>query len=125
VLSFSTATRIYLVAGVTDMRKSYNGLAAIVEHHLVQDPLSGHVYIFCNRRRDRVKLLLWDGSGLWVCAKRLEKGTFAWPRSNEKAVQLTGEELTLLVGGIDLRGTTKRDWYGRTRSNQANERMRA
>ena len=96
------------------MRKSFNGLAAIVEHQLAKDPLSGHVFIFCNRRRDRVKVLVWDGSGLWVCAKRLEKGTFAWPRSADRAVRVTSEELALLLGGIDLRATKKRRWYRRS-----------
>lgn len=113
MLSFSTATRIFVVSGVTDMRKSFNGLVAIVENQLAEDPLSGHVFIFCNRKRDRLKLLLWDGSGLWVCAKRLEKGTFAWPAADDPAVRVTSEELALLLGGIDLRATKKRRWYRR------------
>lgn len=110
MLSLSPATRIYVVTGVTDMRKSFNGLTAIVSNHLVQDPLSGHMFVFCNRRRDRIKVLYWDRSGLWVCAKRLEKGTFAWPSETAVSVEMTTEELTMLIGGIDLRNTRRRRW---------------
>jgi transposase len=117
MLAITTRTEIYLVAGVTDMRKSFNGLTAIVQNHLGADPLSGHVFVFCNRKRDRIKLLFWDRSGLWVCAKRLEKGTFAWPASGRKSIELTTEELTLLLGGIDLRDTKRRRWYTRRRVN--------
>ncbi|UCF41675.1 MAG: IS66 family insertion sequence element accessory protein TnpB [Gemmatimonadota bacterium] len=111
MLTFTSATPIYLVAGVTDMRKSFDGLSAIVTNHLRADPLSGAVYVFCNRKRDRIKLLVWDRSGFWVFAKRLERGTFAWPAMGHKAVDLTREELTLLVGGIDLQHTRRRRWY--------------
>src|SRR6202161_3889838 len=68
------ATRIYLAAGTTDMRKSFEGLYGLVRDRLACDPLSGHVFLFSNAQRNRLKLLFWDGSGLWVCAKRLEKG---------------------------------------------------
>jgi transposase len=119
MLAITTRTEIYLVAGVTDMRKSFNGLAAIVQNHLDEDPLSGHVFVFCNRKRDRIKLLFFDRSGLWVCAKRLEKGTFAWPASGKKSISLTTEELTLLLGGIDLRDTKRRRWYTHQRVNTA------
>jgi transposase len=69
------ATRIYLAAGATDMRKSFEGLFGLVRDRLLCDPLSGHVFLFANAQRNRLKLLFWDGSGLWVCAKRLEKGS--------------------------------------------------
>jgi len=117
MLAITTRTEIYLVAGATDLRRSFNGLTAIVQNHLGEDPLSGHVFVFCNRKRDRIKLLFWDRSGLWVCAKRLEKGTFAWPLSGKPSIQLTTEELTLLLGGIDLRDTKRRRWYSRRRAN--------
>jgi len=78
MISLSSATRIFIVTGTTDMRKSFNGLYAIVAYQLDEDPVSGHVFVFCNRARNRIKLLVWDGSGLWVCAKRLEKGRFHW-----------------------------------------------
>ena len=103
----SAATRIYLAQGVTDMRKSFNGLYACVTAVLKRDPLTGHLFIFCNRRRNRVKVFYWDGSGFWVCAKRLERGRFAWPDRET----LRGEELTLLLGGIDLKNTREKKWH--------------
>lgn len=110
MLSPGPATKIYLATGATDMRKSFNGLYALVSGTLDADPLSGHLFVFCNRRRDRIKILCFDGSGLWVCAKRLEKGTFAWPQPCEGPVELTQAELNLLVGGLDLSRTRKRRW---------------
>lgn len=111
MLSFTPATQIFLVTGATDMRKSFNGLMSIVENGLKRDPLSGHLFVFANRLRTRIKVLFWDRSGLWVCAKRLEKGTFAWPTSSEHAVEMTAAELALILGGIDLKETRKRRWY--------------
>jgi len=99
------------------MRKSFNGLFGIVAHQLDQDPTSGHVFVFCNRSRNRIKMLLWDGSGLWVCAKRLEQGRFHWPwlpdaePDNLDAYILTHESLSLLLGGIDLSETNYRKWF--------------
>jgi transposase len=113
MLSISAATQVYLVAGATDMRKSFNGLMAIVKNELQQDVLSGHIFAFSNRRRNRVKLLFWDRSGLWVCAKRLERGTFAWPQEPQGSIELSPDELTLLLGGIDLQDAERRDWYRR------------
>jgi transposase len=113
MLNFALSTKIYLIAGVTDMRKSFDGLAAIVSGTLQQDPYSGHAFIFSNRLRNRLKILLWDRSGFWVLAKRLEKGTFAWPTSASATVEMTPEELSLLLGGIDLRGSVRRRWYER------------
>ena len=75
-----TATRVYLALGATDMRKGFEGLHGLVRQRLELDPLSGHLFLFCNRSRTRLKVLFWDGSGLWVCAKRLEKGRFSWPQ---------------------------------------------
>ncbi len=113
MLSLTPATRIFLVAGATDMRKSFNGLVAIVQNELRSDPLSGHLFVFTNRLRNRIKVLFWDRTGLWVCAKRLERGTFAWPTGVEPAVEMTAAELALILGGIDLRDTRKRRWYER------------
>jgi transposase len=94
------------------MRKGFEGMA---RDRLLCDPLSGHVFLFANAQRNRLKLLFWDGSGLWVCAKRLEKGRFHWPETSgeETKVVLSHEELTLLLGGIDLSGTRRRQWYQR------------
>ena len=108
--SDTAAVRVFLAPGATDMRKSFNGLYALVRGALQGDVLSGHLFGFCNRRRDRIKILYWDGSGLWVCAKRLEKGTFRWPEPGEGKVELTRAELNLLLAGIDLRDCRKRRW---------------
>ena len=107
------ATRIYLAAGATDLRKSFEGLYGLVRDHLLCDPLSGPLFLFTNAQRNRLKLLFYDGSGLWGCAKRLDRGCFCWPdqeRASEQVV-LTGEELALLLGGIDLRHTKRRRWH--------------
>jgi transposase len=107
------ATRIYLAVGATDMRKGFEGLYGLARDRLLGEPLSGHIFVFANAQRNRLKLLFWDGSGLWVCAKRLEKGRFRWPaaKPEQARVTLTHEELTLLLGGIDLRQTRQRKWY--------------
>ena len=107
------ATRIYLAARATDMRKGFEGLYGLVRDQLQLEPLSGHIFIFSNAQRNRLKLLFWDGSGLWVCAKRLEKGRFRWPQASaeENRVVLSQEELALLVGGIDLAGSQRRAWF--------------
>ncbi len=111
------SVRIYLAPGATDLRKSFNGLESAAREVLGQDPLTGHLFVFCNRRRTRLKILVFDGSGLWVCAKRLEQGTFFWPAEEEGvvSVELRAEELSLVVGGIDLRASEKRRWYRRHR----------
>lgn len=119
MFGFGPATRIFLAAGATDMRKSFEGLYGLVRDRLQEDPLSGHVFLFANARRTRMKLLVWDGSGLWVCAKRLEKGRFGWPEAGAgpSKMVLSHEELTLLVGGIDLAATKRRPWYRRLPEN--------
>jgi transposase len=115
MFGFGGATRIYLAAGATDMRKGFEGLYGMARDRLLCDPLSGHVFLFANAQRNRLKLLFWDGSGLWVCAKRLEKGRFRWPEATggETKVVLSHEELALLLGGIDLADTQRRQWYRR------------
>jgi transposase len=107
------ATRIYLAAGATDMRKGFEGLYGLARDRLLCEPLSGHVFLFSNAQRNRLKLLFWDGSGLWVCAKRLEKGRFRWPEAagGQARVVLSHEELALLLGGIDLAGSRRRRWH--------------
>ena len=92
--------RVYLACGQTDMRKSINGLSAIVAGVFNLDPLDGALFVFCNRNRDRVKILEWDGDGFWLYFKRLEKGHFRWPAPGSDAtMMLTGEELSYLLGG--------------------------
>jgi transposase len=113
MFGFGPATRIYVATGATDMRKSFNGLYGLVRDTLGCDPASGHVFLFTNARRNRVKLLVYDGSGLWVAAKKLDSGSFAWPESDSPATKivLSQEELALLLGGIDLEHTRRRKWY--------------
>jgi len=113
MLTFSAAGKIFLAVGAVDMRKSFDGLAAVVRSLLRRDPLSGDTFVFCNRRRTLVKILAWDRSGYWVHAKRLEKGTFAWPGSEAEAIQMAPEEMVLLLAGIELRGARRRRWYHR------------
>lgn len=110
MLSFLPDTQIFLVTGATDMRKSFRGLPAIVRNTLGKDPVRG-VYVFCNRRRNRLKILFYDRGGYWVCAKRLEEGTFAWPKVGATSREMTPAELAMLLGGIDLRVTEHRRWY--------------
>jgi len=108
------ATRIFLACGATDMRKGFNGLYALVEHELKSEPLSGNLYVFCSRRRDFLKIFAYDGTGMWVCSKRLERGTFRWPGAGERSVQMNATELQMLLGGIDLLDTRgRRHWWTR------------
>ena len=114
MIPFGPATRIYLAAGATDMRKSFEGLSDLVRHQFKEDPLSGHLFVFANRRKTRLKVLYWDGSGTWICAKRLEKGCFSWPRAGPQdggALRILAQELTLLLNGIDLDKTRARVWW--------------
>jgi len=115
VFGLGAATRIYLAVGAADMRKGINGLFGLVRDRLQCEPLSGHVFLFCNGQHNRLKLVFSDGSGLWVCAKRLEEGKFRWPEvsGDQNKVQLSHEELALLLGGIDLRQAKRRRWYRR------------
>jgi transposase len=121
MLGWGPATKIYLAAGATDMRKGFEGLYGLVRNRLELEPLSGHVFLFSNAQRNRLKLLFWDGSGLWVCAKRLEKGRFGWPapESGQLKVVLSHEELALLLGGIELAGSKRRAWFRRIVSEHA------
>lgn len=113
MFGFGPATRIYLAVGATDMRKNFNGLYGLVQDRLLCNPLSGHLFLFANARRNRLKVLFYDRSGLWVCAKKLDRGCFYWPavEGTESKVVLTQEELVLLLGGIDLAQTQRRRWY--------------
>jgi transposase len=113
VFGLGLATKIYVAVEAVDMRKGFEGLYGLVRDQLGQDPLSGHLFLFSNRTRTRLKALVWDGSGLWVCAKRLEKGRFRWPEVKEKqhSVTMRTEELAMLVNGLDLKQTRQRNWY--------------
>ena len=95
------------------MRKGFNGLFGLVRDQLRCDPLSGHLFLFANAQRNRLKVLFWDGTGLWVCGKRIEQGRLNWPRSGDAQgkVVLSSEEFAMLLGGIDLQQTQPRRWY--------------
>ena len=111
MVGLGAATRIYVATGDTDMRLGFNGLYALVAGKLQQDPQSGHLFLFANKQRNRMKILFFDNFSLWVCARRMEKGRLHWPVSEDGRVQLSREEFALLIGGIDLTTTTKRKWY--------------
>jgi transposase len=113
VFGLGLATKIYVAVEAVDMRKGFEGLYGLVRDQLRADPLSGHLFLFSNRTRTRLKALVWDGSGLWVCAKRLEKGRFRWPEAKpqQRAVTMRSEELAMLVNGLDLKQARQRNWY--------------
>jgi transposase len=121
MLGLGAATRIFVATGATDMRLGFNGLYALVVGQLKQDPQSGHLFLFANKRRNRMKILFFDNFSLWVCARRMEKGRLHWPSSEDGRVQLTREEFALLIGGIDLSATRKRKWYRRVASQESEE----
>src|ERR1700689_783243 len=108
------ATRIHIGGEAVDMRKGFEGMYGLVRDRLGQDPLSGHLFLFTNRSQTRLKALVWDGSGLWVCAKRLGKGRFRWPAAeNARSVVMRPEELAMLVNGLDLAQAKPRNWLRR------------
>jgi transposase len=111
MLNLSSATRVFVAMAPVDLRGSFNRLTALTQTVLAQDPLSGHWFVFTNRRRNRLKILFWDGSGLWVCAKRLERGRFSWPQGPEASTRVRGEELIALLTGLEVR--EKSGWYRR------------
>jgi transposase len=115
VLTFGGG-RIFLVAGATDMRKSFNGLAGIVRERLLADPMSRHLFLFCNRDRNRMKALVADESGVWVLSKRLDRGTFAWPEADADTVRIEyrQEQLALLLSGFDAERLQARRWRRRS-----------
>jgi transposase len=97
------------------MRKGFNGLYGLVRDQLLCDPLSGHLFLVANAQHNRLKILFWDTTGLWVCAKKLEKGRFHWPTVGDAQgkIVLSHEELAMLLGGIDLGQARHRKWYRR------------
>lgn len=98
---------IWIAAGVTDLRRGFTGLSAAVQTVLSQDPFAGHVFVFRGRRGDLIKLLWWDGDGLCIFAKRLERGKFVWPKAEAGTVSLTRAQLSMLLEGIDWRQPTR------------------
>jgi len=111
MFTLAGTAHIWLATGVTDMRRGFNGLHALIAHQLGRPPLNGDLYIFANRRRDLLKVFFFDSGGIWICAKRLERGTYRWPQPGEVLVTLRAAELQLLLSGIDLRQTRARGWW--------------
>ena len=103
------STRIWIVAGVTDLRRGFTGLSAVVQTALEQDPFSGHAFVFRGRRGHLIKVLWWDGDGLCLFQKRLERGRFIWPQATSGSVSLTRAQLSMLLEGIDWR-RPERSW---------------
>ena len=114
MLTFGATQRIFLAIEPVDMRKQFNGLWVLAAEKLREDPFGGSLFVFTNKDRNRLKILFWDGSGVWVLAKRLEKGRFSWPQgSNTTRLQLEPTALTMLLNGIDLKDGCKKAWYER------------
>ena len=111
MMNLSAATRVFVATAPVDLRGSFNRLFALTQAVLQQDPLSGHWFVFTNRQRNRVKILFWDGSGLWVCAKRLERGRFTWPEAASAGASVRSEELSALLSGLEVQAKT--NWYRR------------
>ncbi|ACN17011.1 transposase (IS66 family protein) [Desulforapulum autotrophicum HRM2] len=98
----SSNIRVYLAMGITDMRKSIDGLSILVSEHLELDPFSGHLFVFCNRKRNMIKILYWDRNGFCLWHKRLEKHFFKWPTSKEEIMTIEKRELTWLMDGLNI-----------------------
>ncbi len=114
MLSFTGGLKVFLAVEPCDMRRGHNGLLALVGEKLKEDIRSGALFVFTNKSRRLLKVLYWDGSGLWLLCKRLEKGTFSWPRSAESGavkLKLAPEAFAMLTDGIDLRDGVRRGWY--------------
>ena len=116
MLSFTGGLKVFVALEPVDLRKGYSGLEGLVSERLGEDLRQGALFVFTNRRHTRLKILYWDGSGLWVLSKRLERGTFAWPKPGKGSGgkrPLRAEALSMLMDGIDLRGAKMRPWYER------------
>ena len=115
MIHLPASVRVYLCLTACDMRRSFDGLQSLVRDHLKLDPFGGHLFVFTNRRRDRVKILYWDRDGFATWAKRLEEGTFAMPQAEDSGGrrEITAQELGAILSGIDLSAATRRKRYSR------------
>lgn len=114
MLTIPPAVRVFLATEVADMRRSFDGLAMLVRERMGRSPLTGHLFVFRNRRGDRVKILYWDRSGFCIWYKRLEKGVFRFPEDERSHVEVEAAELALLLEGIDLMGAKRRPRFAVT-----------
>lgn len=119
MFAIGAATQIFLATGATDLRKGCNGLFALVRARWDRDALSGDLYLFCNRRREALKIFFWSEGAMWVCAARLERGTYRWPVAGEATVTMTASELHLLLSGIDLAGSRRRVRWRKSEINRS------
>jgi len=103
MIALPTGTKIWIAAGVTDLRRGFTGLSATIQTALKENPFSGHVFVFRGRRGDLIKMLWWDGDGLCLFSKRLERGRFIWPQATDGTALLTRAQLSMLLEGIDWR----------------------
>ena len=115
MLSFTGSLRVFVALEACDMRKGFDGLSGMVATKLNEDLQSGALFVFSNRSHTRLKIIYWDGSGLWLMTKRLEKGTFSWPKDTDGKTKLAlrPEAFAMLTDGVDLRGGRMRSWYQR------------
>lgn len=114
MLTLSPAVRVYVATGATDLRRSMAGLSVVVREQVGIDPLSGHLFLFRNRRGDRLKILAWDRGGFWMLYKRLEHGTCAWSdETSPTPLEMRSGDLLLLLSGVDIAATRRRRWYER------------
>jgi len=107
LIGLPASTRVWLAAGATDMRRGFDGLAAVVQTTLAANPYSGHVFVFRGKRGDLIKVLWWDGQGLCLFAKRLDRGRFIWPQADSGSVSMTPAQLSMLLEGIDWRNLVR------------------
>jgi transposase len=110
---FTRGLRVCLAVAPVDLRRSFEGLALLVRESLHEDERSSQIFVFTNQRHNRIRLLYWDGTGLWILSKKLEAGNFAWPQVPDGAakIRLRAEALEMLLSGIDLKGAKLRPWY--------------
>jgi transposase len=114
MLSFSGSLKVFVAVEPCDMRRSFNGLHDAVANLLKEDPKSGSIFAFTNKRRSLLKILYWDGTGIWILAKRLERDTFSWPKASDVKdgkLRLNSTALAMLLDGIDMRDGCQRPWY--------------
>lgn len=114
MLSLPNQLRVFIAVAPVDMRKQFDGLWAVARDHLGEDPKGGAVFAFTNKARNRLKLLYWDETGVWVFAKRIEQGKLSWPMGSDgRKLSIDSTALTMLINGIDLKRGTLKAWYER------------